>query len=413
MTLALLLVPMLFAAGLILWVVSQPTSDLSTDEQERLPPSRRPLPDPFPHPEDGPMAIDPSDLAPFDESPEAAPGPVARPMLAMARAPAPTRAAPALPPGLGARTPSFMRSAEEFAARFATEEDCVAHLVAARFPGGFSCPVCHTPETRPSGSPTVLCCRTGHRTSLVAGTVMERSTVPLPLWFRAAHLLVCERPEATAMELRRMLDLDRHDLPLLLLSRLRSRLAGVDGAILSGDVEVGIVQVNLGDGSLYEVGVAIEVQDETDAAGGPRRVPARLHVQGVDMASQEEVDQFLLHAIAPGSRVYTFDGPLWSNVSTLGFQHLPELEPPMPRLSEVAGAIQAFLADTQRGALTRLHIGAELTTFAWRFNRSGSRWLAFHWALGLPAAPPAVAAEAGQAARPKVREAPHLRAFDH
>lgn len=394
-TIVLLLVPMAIAAALVTWIALSPAAP-NREAERRLrpsPPAQRP---PVASEPEGPPPIDADDLVPvesgLDDVTEVARHP-ALTVVAVSPSSPPARLVAAPPPATARvpaipatrRVPPFLQDAAAFDERFPDDDACVDYLKAARFPEGFVCPQCAARDTRPSGSPTVLCCRNGHRTSLVAGTVMQRTTIPLLRWFQAARVLVAERPEASAIELRRLLDLDRHEVALTLISRLRARLAGSDGSGLRDDVEVGVVQIDLPNGDPCEIGVAIEMHADTGSPAGERRIPARVHLRRLDPASQAAVESFLVRGVEPGSRVYTFPGPMWDGVASLGFDHRPVLRPPLPGLSQIEEALRAFVADTHRGALTSLRLDSDLATFAWRYNRSGGGWLAFHWMLGLPA----------------------------
>lgn len=393
-TLVLLLVPVAVAAVLIAWIALRPAAPNPVAER-RLRPTPRPAQRRIEPEAEVPPTFDAENLLPLesglDEVTEVtchpsltvvAAKPPSRPALLVASSPAASRV-PAIP--AARRLPPFLQDAAAFDARFPDDDACVDYLKATRFPEGFVCPQCATRDTRPSGSPTVLCCRNGHRTSLVAGTVMQRTNIPLLRWFQAARVLVHERPEATAIELRRLLNLDRHEVALTLISRLRARLATSDGSGVRDDVEVGVVQIDLPGGSPCEIGVAIEMHADAASPGGERRIPARVHLRRLDLASRAEVESFLVRGVEPGSRVYTFPGPMWDGVASLGFEHRPVLRPPLSGLRQIEEALRAFLADTQQGALTGLRLDSDLATFAWRFNRSSGGWLAFHWMLGLPA----------------------------
>lgn len=81
---------------------------------------------------------------------------------------------------------------EEFCDRFGTDEVCSEALYQARWPNGFRCPACshsrcYLISTR--RLPLYECVSCKRQTSVTAGTVMEGSSTPLPLWFRAFYLL--------------------------------------------------------------------------------------------------------------------------------------------------------------------------------------------------------------------------------
>ena len=80
----------------------------------------------------------------------------------------------------------FPKTAQEFEARFATEEDCRAYWIEARWGGKPAC--ARAPVTRVwtiRDGTTFECADCGHQTSLTSGTLLEKTHKPLKMWFRA------------------------------------------------------------------------------------------------------------------------------------------------------------------------------------------------------------------------------------
>src|SRR5271166_5488601 len=78
-------------------------------------------------------------------------------------------------------------NAKEFEARFGTEEKCRAFLFRTRWPDGFRCPACGSRGIPVRGRELHQCVRCRRQTSLIAGTIFERTRHPLLWWFRAAY----------------------------------------------------------------------------------------------------------------------------------------------------------------------------------------------------------------------------------
>ncbi len=80
---------------------------------------------------------------------------------------------------------------DEFCRKFATEGQCAEALFAAKWPNGFCCPRCEHSKAYPIKSRRLLllqCILCKCQTSLIAGTIMERTRTPLRLWFQAMYL---------------------------------------------------------------------------------------------------------------------------------------------------------------------------------------------------------------------------------
>ena len=83
-------------------------------------------------------------------------------------------------------------SMPDFLQQSGTEIQCAAAVEEARWPVGFSCPLCghatHTVLNAGSGSrKTFQCQACRHQTSLIAGTLFQGTHLPLTLWFLAIY----------------------------------------------------------------------------------------------------------------------------------------------------------------------------------------------------------------------------------
>ena len=84
------------------------------------------------------------------------------------------------------------KSLPDFPRVFPNEGACYAYLHEARFPDGFACPYCGWTGNsyRFKNRPDMLRCRSCRRdTRLTAGTIMQRSKLPLSIWFWGAFLV--------------------------------------------------------------------------------------------------------------------------------------------------------------------------------------------------------------------------------
>ena len=107
--------------------------------------------------------------------------------------------------------PAFPRSLAEFQAWFASDEACRRYLVACRWPDGFRSPPCGDGGSYLLATRDLLQCRACRRqTSVTAGTVLDRTRLPLPLWFAAAYLVATHTPGFSALQLQRQLGLARY-----------------------------------------------------------------------------------------------------------------------------------------------------------------------------------------------------------
>ena len=100
----------------------------------------------------------------------------------------------------------FPKTATEFEARFATEEDCRDYWIKARWGGKPACAHCNSTRvwTIREGT-TFECADCGHQTSLTSGTLLEKTRKPLKMWFRAIFEISTRRTGISGKDLQRIM----------------------------------------------------------------------------------------------------------------------------------------------------------------------------------------------------------------
>jgi hypothetical protein len=81
-------------------------------------------------------------------------------------------------------------SDDAFEQRYPDEEACSKAWFAWRWPEGFKCPRCAgTAYCQIQGRQLLQCRRCRYQTSLITGTILQGTKLPMRVWFRAMHLL--------------------------------------------------------------------------------------------------------------------------------------------------------------------------------------------------------------------------------
>ncbi len=100
----------------------------------------------------------------------------------------------------------FPKTALEFEARFATEEDCRAYWIEARWNGTPACQRCQSTRVWPLRDGTLFeCAVRGHQTSLTSGTLLQGTRKPFKAWFRAVFEISARRTGVSAKDLQRIM----------------------------------------------------------------------------------------------------------------------------------------------------------------------------------------------------------------
>lgn len=270
---------------------------------------------------------------------------------------------------------SIGMSFQEFCEVFPTEEACRKKLFQMRWPEGYVCPKCGGKEYGyHEGKNAYQCkdkyCR--HQGSLTAGTIMERTHLPIKIWFWAIFLMAADKRGTSATYLSRTLKI-RYKSAWLLLQKLRSAMGNRDVQyLLNGIVEFDDTYfggpTKGGKRGRGTSKTKVLVAFSKDAMGKPQhlkmRVVPNLKGKTVGNFAQDTIaEKTIIETDAyrsyrkPLSEKYNHKWDVYeSNAEMLAWLHT------------IVSNAKAFVQGTFHG-LDRLHLQRYLDEFCWRFNR--------------------------------------------
>lgn len=128
-------------------------------------------------------------------------------------------------------------SDDAFERLYPDEEACRKAWFAWRWPEGFKCPRCAgSTYCEIRGRQLLQCRQCRHQTSLIAGTVLQGTKLPMRVWFRAMHLLAQGKKGLSNIELGRRLGIStnaawrvQHKLMQAMIERDRRYKLGASG----------------------------------------------------------------------------------------------------------------------------------------------------------------------------------------
>ena len=126
----------------------------------------------------------------------------------------------------------------DFDRRFDSEEAYTAYFVSLRWPQGFVCPECGGRRAWRRTRLAMLCASCRHETSIIAGTLFEKTHKPLQVWFKAMWWVTSQKTGASALGLQRILGLGSYETAWLWLHKLRPAMVRSGRDRLTGCVEV-------------------------------------------------------------------------------------------------------------------------------------------------------------------------------
>jgi len=314
---------------------------------------------------------------------------------------------------MGARTlGDYPRTLAGFHRRFSDEEACLRYLVETRWPDGFRCARCGSDHAYFLNTRRLWeCGNCRHQTSATAGTVLERSRLPLTTWFTAAYLVASLKPGISALQLSQQLAL-RYETAWFLLHKLRRAMVNPLRGRLSGEVEVdetwiGGKQAGLKGGRQRHdrkaLLVAVAVERHLKALRPDGTAPphanylGRLRLEVVPDASGATLGAFIERNVEPGSTIISDAWQGYGGLAATGYTHLSfsqvalrraGLEPDaVPGVHRVVSNLKTWLRGTHHGVGAD-HLDRYLQEFVFRFNRRFYPMAGFATLLGLGAALP-------------------------
>lgn len=260
----------------------------------------------------------------------------------------------------------FPKTATEFEARFATEEDCRAYWIEARWGGKPACKRCGSTYvwTIRDGT-TFQCADCRHQTSLTAGTVLEKTRKPLKMWFRAVFEISTRRTGISAMDLMRIMGFGSYKTAWTWLHKLRAALVRPEREPLGPFVQMDEALVG-GKGGPHKELVLVAAE-----ADGRVRLA---HAETNDKAT---LKRFADGQVALDAHVTT-DGLASYDSDSLGERPYERIvqTPAERRESDTLqvchwtiSLLKRWLLGTHAGAVGPKHLQAYLDEYAFRHNR--------------------------------------------
>ncbi len=118
----------------------------------------------------------------------------------------------------------------QFFSQFPDDAACLAHMFEVRFGQGYECPKCKRSAKwyRLASEQAFSCQWCGNHIHPMVGSIFEKSSTPLQLWFYAIFLFTQTRHGVSAKELQRQLGVT-YKTAWRMGSMIRKHMAGVDG----------------------------------------------------------------------------------------------------------------------------------------------------------------------------------------
>lgn len=304
-----------------------------------------------------------------------------------------TAARPKSGPRAGIDYPS---SLIQFLDWFQTDEDCARYLVKLRWDDGFSCPRCGPGDCWLTARGLYVCSACEKNVSVLAGTIFEKTRLPLLTWFRAIWFVTSSKGGVSAKELQRELGCSYQSAWLMLHKmRIAMKRPGRDESKLEGEIEVDESWLGgpspggkRGRGAEGKVIVAIAVERLGFGVKSSRWKLGRARIETIPDTTGETLKDFVVRNCESGSVIYTDGLNSYKGLDQLGYDHAATAvsqgtDPAhvvLPAVHRVASLLKRWLLGTHHGGWAAQHAQSYLDEFVFRFNRrtSNARGLLFY-----------------------------------
>ena len=259
----------------------------------------------------------------------------------------------------------FPKTAIEFERRFATEADCRAYWIEARWSGRPACAACQSMRVwTERGGILFECADCGHQTSLTSGTALEKTRKPLKVWFRAVFEISSRRNGISAMELQRIMGFGSYKTAWTWLHKLRRALVRPNRVPLGEDVEIDEAFV----GAKRAGKSLVLVANERDG---------RVRMTHAENNDAETVKRFADAEIAADAAITTDGHKGYSGKSLGARDHEAIVQTKVERAQadtlqvthRTISLLKRWLLGTHGNAVRAKHLQSYLDEYAFRHNR--------------------------------------------
>ncbi len=269
----------------------------------------------------------------------------------------------------------------EFQRQYGTEDQCRQALEQARWPQGFRCPHCqHDACYRIQGRnhPLYQCVACRKQTSLTAGTLMQKTLLPLTIWFLALYLICEAKTGLSALALKRQLGVNYRTAWLLhhkVMQAMQERDAAytlngivqVDDAYLGGERTGG----KAGRGSENKVPFVAAVSLDENSR------PLYAKLTPVIGFTQKAITAWAQDNLSAGTTVISDGLGAFTGVTEAGCLHQPHITggkkpkdlPMFHWVNTILGNVKTSLSGAYHAFAFGKYAERYLAAIAYRFNR--------------------------------------------
>lgn len=267
-------------------------------------------------------------------------------------------------------------SLRQFKYNYGTHEKCLEAIKQLRFPDPITCPKCNTIQKfYPVKGRTAYACNScGNHIYPLAGTIFEKSTTGLDLWFFAMYLMTQTRSGTSAKQLERMLGVT-YKTAWRMFKQIRMLMANSSGGSpLDGIVEIDETFVGgKGKNKAYEADFG-KKQKAIVMGIVQRRGKAYFKLIG-DTSKWTLINQ-IKENVSPTAHLMTDELASYRSLTELGYLHDSVAHSNNEYVSGIVhnNTVEGFWSILKRGVygvyrvVSKKYLQSYVDEYAWRYN---------------------------------------------
>lgn len=193
---------------------------------------------------------------------------------------------------------------EEFDRTFSDEQKCIDYLYNLRWKNGWHCLRCSHNEYWKVGDMKYKCKQCGYQSTIISGTLLQKSHLPISKWLKAAWYVANETECSNAQKLHNLIDLGSYHTSLSVLNKLRTAIGRCEKPKLKGAVIIDDVYIR-SDTYAYPCHVYIAVELKENGYG---QIRMNLH-------SQTDYFLFVKNNVEKESIIQTSENNIYTKVT--------------------------------------------------------------------------------------------------
>jgi transposase len=278
---------------------------------------------------------------------------------------------------------------QQFDREFPTDDDCLEQIKEQRFPGGVTvCEKCEGPRKhyRVTGRTAFACATCGNHIYPLAGTIFEKSTTPLRIWFQAMYLMGSTRCGISAKQIQRETGVT-YKTAWRMFRQIRSLLSEPDMQLEGSTVEVDEMYY----GGTRKGGAGRPMRGDkkkTTVIGAVARKGGRVIARTAEDVTMKTLHGFVKECVLPKSTVFTDEFRSYNGldqIPQMGYEHKRiNHESKVYVMGDIhTNTIEGFWSLVKRGiggvyhSVSQKYLQTYLDEYCFRYNRRASGNLIF------------------------------------